>query len=173
MKKQIRKGVFETNSSSTHSICISKAPATIGKEVEFCADEYGWENDCVYDTASYLYTAILEMHDSEELLEKLKDILDRNSIKYKFYTPSEYGWYIDHAYDTREFIESVLADEDMLMRYLFGNSCIYTGNDNQDCRPAGCNIAKETMWEYEGDKYITKPNPYHDSEHYDYFLKEN
>ena len=181
--KQIRRNVFETNSSSTHSICISKAPATTRFKIHFRIGEFGWENDCV-DTADYLYTAILEQRDSDELLEKLKDMLDSNSIEYKFEKPKyetssdgSYKWlaegYIDHSYDTRDFIDAVLSDEDLLMRCLFGDSCVYTGNDNQDCSPSGCNIADEIIWEYDGDKYVEKPNPYHDPEHYDYFYKGN
>ena len=181
--KQIRRNVFETNSSSTHSICISKAPATAGKHLYFGIGEYGWENDCV-DIADYLYTAILEQSDSEDLLEQLKDMLDKHSIEYEFEEPKyetssdgEYQWlaegYIDHSYDTRDFINAVLSDDDLLMRCLFGNSCVYTGNDNQDCSPSGCNIADKIIWEYDGGKYVEKPNPYHDPEHYDYFYKGN
>lgn len=138
--RQIRKNVFETNSSSTHSIVISKAPVTVGKHIYFGIGEYGWENDCVGIT-DYLYTAILCMGNSEELLEKLKDILDRHSIEYEFEEPvyirdEDDKWldngYIDQSYGTREFINAVLADDDMLMRCLFGNSCVYTGNDNQE-----------------------------------------
>lgn len=177
--KQIRNNAFETNSSSTHSICISKKPISAeGSFIHFYIGEYGWENDCV-DTADYLYTAILCMEDSEDLLEKLKEILDYHRITYEFEEPDcdEDGWlrngYIDHSDETREFVNSVLANEDMLMRCLFGDSCVYTGNDNQDSCPAGCNIAYETTWEYENGKYVTKPNPYHDPENYDYFFKGN
>lgn len=179
--KQIRRGVFETNSSSTHSICISKAPVTVGGYIHFGIGEYGWENDCV-DIADYLYTAILCMDDSEKLLNELKEILDRHSIEYKFEEPKytgdeDYKWldngYIDHSYDTRDFINAVLADEDMLMRCLFGDSCVYTGNDNQDCQPAGCDISDKIMWEYKNGEYIEKPNPHHNPENYDYFYKGN
>ena len=181
MKRQIRNSVFETNSSSTHSIAISKKPVVIGKTINFRIGEFGWENDCV-DTADYLYTAILEQDEADELLEKLKDILDRYSIEYKFEEPKyttdgKYKWldygYVDHSYETREFIFAVLDDEDLLMRCLFGDSCVYTGNDNQDCYPAGCNIADEVIWEYENGKYVEKSNPYHDPENYDYFYKGN
>ena len=179
MKRQIRRGVFETNSSSTHSICISKAPVKPRDCIYFGIGEYGWENDCV-DTIDYLYTAILCMHDAEDLLKRLKNILDNHSIEYEFEEPiySEHGYldngYIDHSYDTREFIDAVLLDEDMLMRCLFGaDSCVYTGNDNQNCNPAGCNIADETIWEYKDGKCIERKNPYHDPENYDYFFKSN
>lgn len=178
--KQIRRNVFETNSSSTHSICISKKPVTIGKCIHFSIGEYGWENDCV-STASYLYTAILEQDNCDELLDKLKRILDKYSIEYNFDEPIyhvcddgykwlEYG-YIDHSYELREFLSIILSDEDMLMRYLFGDSCVYTGNDNQDDEPSGCNIAEDTY--YDWDKGAMVDNPYHDPKNYDYFFKGN
>lgn len=181
--KQIRLNVFETNSSSTHSIAISKKHPVIGNYIWFGIGDFGWENDCV-DRADYLYTAILEQDERDELLERLKSVLDSHSIEYEFSKPKYYmssngvdKWldngHIDHSGEIREFIFAVLDDEDLLMRYLFGDSCVYTGNDNQDCHPAGCNIANKTMWEYENGKYVEKPNPYHDPEHYDYFYKGN
>lgn len=183
--KQIRRNVFETNSSSTHSICISKAPVTVGKYIHFGIGEYGWENDCV-DIVDYLYTAILCMSDSEQLLEKLKDMLDRHSIEYEFEKPKYIGdeenkWldygYIDHSDDTREFIDAVLSDDDMLMRCLFGSSCVYTGNDNSSERTDMCYCAESTIYqgEWVNDRYLSEeiPNPNHDKTQYDYFFKGN
>ena len=132
---QIRNGVFETNSSSTHSICISKEPVTYHTyPLIFHVGEYGWENACVYDTASYLYTAILdgnEYNDAMAKLEALKDILDAYGIEYEFDEPIWHSYgngdqylaegYVDHACEAHDFVEAVLNDEDMLMRYLFGN----------------------------------------------------
>lgn len=176
MKKQIRNSVFETNSSSTHSICISKKPVlATGKHVDFYIGDYGWEHDSV-DPASYLYTAILCMSDSEELIEQLKDVLNRNKITYSFAKPdySEEGWlnngYVDHSYDTRDFIDTVLSNEDMLIRYLFGDSYVYTGNDNGGSYFDMCYAAYETIWD---DNYKQIPNPNHDSKNYDYFFKGN
>ena len=179
--KQIRRNVFETNSSSTHSICISKAPVTIGKHIDFCIGEYGWASDCVY-ASDYLYTAILIQEDSDELLHKLKNILDAHSISYEFEEPRystydddhEWKWlesgHIDHGYDTREFINAVLSNEDMLMRCLFGASYVYTGNDNSSSYEDMCYAAYETIWD---DDYKEIPNPNHDETKYDYFFKGN
>lgn len=178
---QIRSSVFETNSSSTHSIAIPKAPVVAGKYISFGIGEFGWENG-IADTADYLYTAILEQRNHSELLNKLKEILDKHSIEYKFeeprYEKSVYGdyeylayGYIDHGYELGEFLDAVLNNEDLLMRYLFGNSTVYTGNDNQDCDPSGCNIADEYCWDWDGKhEYL---NPYHDSVNYEYFYKGN
>lgn len=181
MKRQIRSSVFETNSSSTHSIAISKKKPVIGKYIRFGIGEFGWENDCA-DTADYLYTAILEQDECEELLDKLKEILDKYSIEYSFEEPEykksfdgEYEWlaygYVDHSYELREFLNAILSNEDLLMRYLFGDSNVYTGNDNQDPEPSGCNIADEEYYDWGSNKMVV--NPYHDPENYDYFYKGN
>lgn len=183
MKKQIRRSVFETNSSSTHSICISKKPVNIDTErvIGFEIGDYGCKNDCV-DIKDYLYTAIMSFNDRDELLKKMTDILDKNNIKYYLgeaeihkseyndYTYLDNG-YIDHYDGTREFVDTVLNDEAMLVRLLFGDSCVYTGNDNQDDVPDGCDIAKHTYYDYNSNEDII--NPYHDSENYDYFYKGN
>ena len=161
MKRQIRKNVFETNSSSTHSIAISKKPVVIGKSIRFNIGEFGWENSCA-NPADYLYTAILEQNERLDLLDKLKEILNKHSIKYEFEEPTyhtsdngEYSWlsygYVDHSFEVRELIFALLDDEDLLMRYLFGDSMVYTGNDNQDDRPSGCNIANKYIWEKDGN----------------------
>ena len=181
MKRQIRNSVFETNSSSTHSIVIPKNGVEIGKSITFNIGEFGWANDCV-DAADYLYTAILDVYSftvAEEKIEHLKRILDKHNVSYKFEEPSyetgSYGTYlsygyIDHGSECTEFIEAVLNDEDMLMRCLFGG-LVYTGNDNQDARPDGCDIADEEYYDYGKDEMVV--NPYHDSENYDYFYKGN
>ena len=63
MKVQIRRSVFETNSSSTHSISIIKK-SNIDEypdKVIFGKGEFGWEFDIHYDTtnkAEYLWEAI-------------------------------------------------------------------------------------------------------------------
>lgn len=179
MKIAIRKGVYETNSSSVHSICISKEPIlnVKGRKINFYLGEYGWEFRSV-NPANYLYTAIMDQCDSERLLDKLKVILDKNGVEYTFEpTVNERGYLenggIDHVGETEEFIDAVLNDEDMLMRYLFGEeSTVYTGNDNSD-----------GFWRYEtayqgfakayddDDNYID--NPYHNEEKFDYFVKGN
>ena len=67
------------------------------------------------------------------------------------------------------FINNVLEDEDLLLRYLLGNSCIYTGNDNSNDSEDDCYRASPFVWD---DKLGSIPNPNHDIEHYDYYFKE-
>lgn len=183
MKRQIRSSVFETNSSSTHSIAISKAPVVIGKSIHFGIGEFGWENDTA-NTADYLYTAILYVYSSdvaEEKIEHLKRILDKYDVSYNFEEPKYWisssgsayldNGYIDHGDELTGFLDTILSNEDLLMRYLFGNSTVYTGNDNQDHEPSGCNIAWDEYHDWGAGKWM--PNPYHDPVNYDYFYKGN
>lgn len=191
--KQIRQNTFETNSSSTHSICISKNPVVDvrNKYVYFGSGNFGWSTDTVTDTASYLYTAMVTAYSPQEFrekLEKLKSILDRYGITYDFspveeiksdFTPG-YSYLeftrdryasVDHASQCIPFIESLLNDEDMLLRYLFGDSHIYTGNDNSSENGDHCYEAFDTIWDDEKCEEV--PNYKHDEEHYDYFFKGN
>lgn len=153
MKRQVRRGTFETNSSSTHAICITKSEYrhNLFSHIDFEIGEFGWENDeydSLYNKASYLITAILsfDKDEADENLQKLKDILDSNNIEYtlpelkvdswKYGGKTRYYYdidgYIDHSGETKDFVNDVLSDSDKLFRYLFGNSVIITGNDNSD-----------------------------------------
>lgn len=181
--RQIRNGVFETNSSSCHSICIQKDKnITLPSSIHFSIGEYGWEFDCV-DTASYLYTLILNSKDKEEKLNTLKSVLDKHNINYTFEEPKlrKYYWigdeyldtgYVDHNSCARNFIEAVLNDEDLLLRCLFGtDSCVYTGNDNSAEQDNMCYCADETIWDDEKCEFVLNPN--HKPDKYDYFYKGN
>lgn len=153
MKRQVRRCAFETNSSSTHAICITKGEYRYNSfsHIDFETGEFGWENDeydSLYSKASYLITAILssDKDQADKNLQKLKDILDSNNIEYtlpKLKVDSwEYGGetryyydidgYIDHSGETEDFVNDVLADSNKLFRYLFGDSMVITGNDNSD-----------------------------------------
>ncbi len=144
MGLQIRRSVFETNSSSTHSICVTKNNVLdqLQDKIVFTIGGFGWEWEIYYtptEKASYLYTAIL-VEESNDLIDKIKSILDANNIKYEFETPKystgEYKYlekgYVDHSNELGDFL-TICDDEDKLMRYLFSSeSFILTGNDNDD-----------------------------------------
>lgn len=181
---KIRKGTFETNSSSTHSIAISKEKVNIPKgiTIRFDIGEYGWEEN-EYSFPSYMYTALLCNND-EESIEKLKSILDSWGVNYKFAMPrwnySSYGnkdykyldnGYIDHEYEAYDIMLQILNDEDLLARALFGDATVYTGNDNSSESNAMCWCAEERIWDSDDCKTI--PNPYHQPDKYDYFFKGN
>lgn len=142
----IRKGLFETNSSSTHAICIGKDnhDLEIPSELTFKVGEFGWENaihDDVLTLASYLYTALTEWFDKKALTKHVNHIytlLGHNGCKATFIEPNVDKWgfaegYIDHSEELGDFLNRVLSSDKALLRYLFSpDSFIVTGNDNGD-----------------------------------------
>ena len=93
-------------------------------------------------------------------MSQLKNILDDNNITYTFpelQTESyqndgknEYYYaidgYIDHCGELKSWLDDLFSDSDKLLRYLFGESIIITGNDNDD----GCH---DIMSNFNFDKY--------------------
>ena len=138
---QVRKGVFETNSSSTHSIAIPIDCDTTNY-VSFRDGEFGWGFYQV-NPADYFYTAIHEtsetMTELKEKLRRLKDILRDYDIEYHFGDTNceeRNGWldhdgYIDHGYELKEFVDELLNNSGKLIRFLSGG-LVFTGNDNSD-----------------------------------------
>lgn len=164
MKKQIRQGVFETNSSSTHSICIAKnTELNIPKSLHFQFGEFGWECDILHsvgEKASYLYTGLIANNrkgDFDRIIQFLKDkgieVTAEEPIYKKFTYEgndggeyAENGGYVDHSDEMAEFLDAVCQDEGQLMRYLFSNlSFIITGNDNDDE-----DVSIDVSYEYDG-----------------------
>ena len=194
--KQIRTGVFETNSSSVHSICISKNEDIVKlPEIFFGFGDYGWEQDVLNtcaERASYLWTAIIECfgYDKEipkvkEYKSKITEMLNSEGIQCDFakyeikkssYDNKNYcdiDGYMDHGGKAREFVEAVVRDKDRLLRYLFSpDSVIYTGNDNESYSDSYKNefVADAYMWDNNDNRV---PNPYHDEGRFEYFEKGN
>lgn len=138
--KKIRKGVFETNSSSTHSICIAKdTELNIPQKLYFSFGEFGWKWETLQSTedkASYLYTGLYSNGHYEEFLEIVKTLEDEG-IEVSWQTPQgDNFWengYVDHSDELREFLNDVCNDKNKLLNFLFSNlSFILTGNDNED-----------------------------------------
>ena len=146
MKAQIRQGLFETNSSSTHSIVIGNNGEDIytklPERVCFYGGEFGWEHVIYDDTetkASYLYTSIVNAYDDiDGAVEKIKEVLSKWNIETEFEPLDNHNCfnsfsYVDHSYENIDLINKLLENEDLLMNYLFSDgSFVETGNDNDD-----------------------------------------
>lgn len=157
MKRQIRQSCFETNSSSTHAICIAtNTDYDIPDSVNFTFGEFGWEVDELSsrrERAKYLYTALAYVDDWETIkkyLEFITNTLYKHGVKdidFDSFSIDIYNWhgelhdyirpnnecYIDHGNETREFVDAVCSDEWLLLDYLFSNkSFVLTGNDNDE-----------------------------------------
>lgn len=187
MKRQIRSSVFETNSSSMHSIAIPRNCKAVDS-VHFNIGEFGWEWDEA-DAANYLYTAICFNSDSEsevnEKIERLKNILNKRGISCEFGDIESHIWhdeydnkdyfcldngYIDHGYELKEFVDELFNDEDKLVRFISGG-LVFTGNDNSNTED-WCFISRNQEY-LEKHDWFTKTttqikNPYYMSNHTDY-----
>lgn len=196
---QIRNSVFETNSSSTHSICITtNKQAEFPDFIDFQTGYFGWGEDEV-SPANYLYTAIMlagSYDESRELLDKLAEYLDKWGVEYRFgevkliwtpscsYSPEPYPEYeyceIDHYCEFKPLMYQLLDNEDLLRRYLSSESVIYTGNDNcwDDENPPKSYAYEPFLYrdvqDKNGEWVVEKhKNPWHDEEKYEYFVKGN
>ena len=133
MKTQIRRGVFETNSSSVHSISIIKDDFKGSLPVKFtidCNGEFGWEvktYDDAQSKAAYMYQAILyypyslicdkdDIIAAQEILQSLMNKFIKNiesygievDCKYKFtkiFHDEFENFGNKHVYDYVEFVD--------------------------------------------------------------------
>ena len=156
--KKIRNSVFETNSSSTHSICVCKEnrgivfPEKI--DINIQDYEFGWEHEKYSSTdekLAYIIMGITARYYSQGITETCKKIelllktigqwIKRVSVHGLYflcydgsaYIEEENYGYVDHASEMEELLDAVLNDEETLKRYLFSSdSFILTGNDNCD-----------------------------------------
>jgi hypothetical protein len=186
--KQIRNGVFETNSSSTHSIAIPRSFDGMIGRVCFQIGEFGWGWNEV-DPADYFYTAIYETSENlaevNEKISKLKEILDSHDIEYDFEEvecKEQNGWmsfdgYIDHGYELKDFVDELLDDEYKLLRFLSGG-LVFTGNDNSNTEER-CFINRDEefldYYDWHSKQAFKIQNPYYMSDHedYDWYWKGN
>lgn len=151
-----RNGVFETNSSSVHTLVIGNDSDEfmnrLPDKVYFKFGEFCWEFEEYDDTsskASYLYTAIYDVYWEknennkemiQDFIEYIRSTLAKWNIGCEFEKPkmARYGTYletgtIDHSDELKPFLSKIRKDEVMLMNFLFcKDSVIYTGNDNED-----------------------------------------
>lgn len=185
MTKQIRKKVFETNSSSSHSLTMSSgdlvkrpfaAKVLRAGVIELTVGEYHWEWRRYYEPAAklaYLLTQItggeLPAGDSESITAQLREdnerfamleqvVLDHTGCKL-LVTPGSGG--IDHQSGPQEkgVGLELFNNADTLRDFLFkADSYIETGNDNS---PAPWEIMTDRGRELYYAPYITEvPDDY-------------
>jgi hypothetical protein len=141
---QVRQNVFETNSSSTHSVSISyegdltdiPIPDDNGI-VHVDTDEYGWEeceyND-LYSRLSYAATYALN-YGSEENKELLTEVIKQYSgAKEVLYDHNNNPVYWKHGYidhQSTDTVADIFESRESLVNFLFNpNSYFITDNDN-------------------------------------------
>lgn len=162
---RIRNSIFETNSSSVHTLSVIRKPSfkLPNKKVFFNTGIFGWDSQCYEDTnnkAAYLYTAILMSDKREEYLQKLIDILTKNLIEFEFKPIEEglttlemynEGCYIEHYSYLENWLEVILENDILVLNFLFSKkSFVCTGNDNdsQD-EPQSVNLKSKAYFNFE------------------------
>lgn len=143
--KLIRNSVFETNSSSCHSISLGAShvfndtivPDSEGN-ITLTPGEFGWEI-CDYTDAEtklqYAWTwAKNYAQDSDSAIEYLTNLVcEYTGAKAIAYTPDSCQWckdgYIDHQ--SEDVMKDIFYDSVKLKEFLFcSGSVLHTDNDN-------------------------------------------
>ena len=148
---KIRNGVFETNSSSTHSIVINPGKYHVPKDanIYILTGEFGWEikhYSGFYDKASYALTYALNCSEYKVYLKMLNEALikyiaPKSVITYNGYSYKEIIKHIDNSdtYDDFGYIDHNSYDEASkifdssknLEKFLFSSKSYFkTDNDN-------------------------------------------
>lgn len=178
MKQLIRKGVFETNSSSSHSIAI----ATEDKEfvldtiypnqdgiIIINGDEYGWEWFKHNDAQTKASYAAQSFANDDDALEMLKDVIMEQTGATDVVFEGLDNGYIDH--DSYGIVNKSKYE---LKNFIFNkNSWLFGGNDNSSPDPTFYHVPEirdgkviVPVYKYElsvegltkTTKYLDKPN---------------
>lgn len=148
MKKLIRTGVFETNSSSAHSITLASAtqqfildtiyPDQFGR-VYVNGGEFGWEWRKYNDAQTKLDYAYQGNVDVEMLERVVKEQTGATEVVF-----SKKGYesgYIDHQ--SSGTVNEVCIDDARTRDFIFNkNSWLFTGNDNSQADPTFYHVSE-------------------------------
>lgn len=158
--KNIRNKVFETNSSSTHSISIASGGDGILSTIlpvdgiiELTGGQFGWEWEKYNDALTKAnYAAVYTRYD-EKLQQMLKDVIMHHTGAKEIVLNlgEDVQFYIDHQSDVVESDHLIDAFDsaDTLKNWIFNeNSWLLTGNDNED-HPANFYDEKDVKYAYE------------------------
>lgn len=146
--KKIRVGVYETNSSSCHSLTIESTSFLMDTilpdeegVVTLTPGEFGWQWEKFNDAltkASYCLTGVQYVNEKEEALSNLKEVIQAHTLCNEVnlvensddYDAVNYG-YIDHQSRENGELEALLFDKEKLHNFIFNkNSWLFLGNDN-------------------------------------------
>lgn len=148
MMRKIRTGVFETNSSSSHSICIDDKTFILDTlipdadgVITIKPGQFGWEWKKYNDAnakASYCLTGTLYVEDRQIALDNIRSVIQTQTL-------CEYVNLVEPkpniAYDTWDYIDhqsvgildKILFDKDQLRQFIFNRkSWLLLGNDNDN-----------------------------------------
>jgi hypothetical protein len=138
---QVRKCVFETNSSSIHSFYI-KADFVPKKHKELITLEarlssFGWEFKTLDNVRflDYIWTAIYFRDDAEKYKKRIEDILSpyKVTVNWRLDMDSSCFVYIDHRELFYPILDELIAKPELLLAaILCKESHFHTGDDQYD-----------------------------------------
>jgi len=134
MKQTVRFNVFETNSSSTHSLVTGteeiKKYTFDGDELVLSGGEYGWGIEDLttwQEKANYLAVeAFIDTYKKHMLVAALRMMFP--DITIRFIQEADDFCYIDHQ--SSDVVWSDLHNADDVYKLLFSNAVIHLDNDN-------------------------------------------
>ncbi len=142
MKTNIRQSVFETNSSSTHSISIAEEISMLmdtdlipdeTATIELTGGEFGWEWEKYNDAPTKANYAAVFSKNNPDWRELLSNVICKQTGAINVLFNNMEGSYIDHQSDAGEGGAAMEAfeSEEKLRQFIFNkNSWLFTGNDN-------------------------------------------
>lgn len=141
MGMTVRKSIFETNSSSSHSITIETGGSlwdTIAPDIDgviwIIGDEFGWGYDEFNDAETKANYAALDFYycGEEDRLNMLKEVIEDYTgypVEIDINLDSNYLVYIDHQSIGTACYE--LYTKEDIKNFIFNkNSILYIDNDN-------------------------------------------
>ena len=140
--KKIRQDTWETNSSSTHAICIHKEEILeLPRYIYFgLSDIEGYYLDSIQERANYLHTIIAMVCSRTEycnLKTQVNSALKKYNIATEWaklkWSPSGFSddWYEVKDTCANVIMKKIIPNEKLLLQYLFGkNSEIIMGYDD-------------------------------------------
>jgi hypothetical protein len=162
--QKIRHAIFETNSSSSHSISVKDLEISEMLDTGLLPDEsgyivltggqFGWEweayNDA-YTKANYCAVDQIGNRDNLEMLKKVlreqtaaKDVIIKVSTDYN----SDFHSYIDH--DSEGTSNYAFTSEEKLRDFIFNKrSFLFTGNGNSEAPPNFYDVDPGVVFKYE------------------------
>jgi len=140
MKKVlIRKGVFETNSSSSHSISIADDTKQFVLDtiypnqhgiIEIHGDEFGWEWFKHNDAETKASYAAQQFHHNDPALDNLREVIKEQT------GADEVKFFLENGYVDHDSYGIVPSDKELLRNFIFNkNSWLFGGNDNSTADP--------------------------------------
>jgi hypothetical protein len=165
--KNIRSSVFETNSSSTHSISISKDSYGILETIVpndngiiiLIGGEFGWEWEKYNDALTKAnYCAVDNINNRDMLIEVIKEHTGAKDVVIAI----DESWnssYIDHQSEGTS--NEAFKTKETLKNFIFNSKCyLFTGNDNESPPSNFYDVEKDIKYKYqlklEGTKEICK-----------------